>query len=199
MRHMPPSNQNNPGGRQPKGVNPGSGGVSASGSGPRGDARTLEFLNQVLKNELTSINQYFLHSRILADWGISELSKVEYKESIDEMKHADRLVQRILFLGGLPNLQYLDKLMIGETVQEIISADLGLEEKALADLRQAIAYAESVQDYGSRELYVDILKNEEQHIDYLQTQQKLIASIGIEDYIQVQTEANQASALKAPD
>ena len=196
---MPSNNQNNPRGRQPKGADPGSSGVNPGGRGPRGDERTLEFLNQVLKNELTSINQYFLHSRMLADWGISELSKVEYDESIDEMKHADRLVQRILFLGGLPNLQYLDKLMIGENVQEIISADLGLEEKALADLRQAIAYAESVQDYGSRELYVDILKNEEQHIDYLTTQQKLIAVIGIEDYIQVQTEANKASALKAPE
>ena len=196
---MPPNNQNNPGGRPSKGANPGSGGVKPSGSGPRGDERTIELLNLVLKNELTSINQYFLHSRMLADWGISELSKVEYDESIDEMKHADRLVQRILFLGGLPNLQYLDKLMIGENVQEIIAADLSLEEKALSDLRQAIAYAESVQDFGSRELYVDILKNEEQHIDYLLTQQKLIAAIGIEDYIQVQTEANKASARKAPE
>jgi bacterioferritin len=194
---MPPSNQNNPGGRQPKGANPGSGGVAPAGS--RGDSRSLELLNLVLKNELTSINQYFLHSRMLADWGISELSKVEYEESIDEMKHADRLVQRILYLGGLPNLQYLDKLMIGENVAEIIAADLSLEEKALTDLRQAIAYAESVQDYGSRELYVDILKSEEQHIDYLQTQQKLIATIGIDDYIQVQTQPNKASALKAPD
>jgi bacterioferritin len=199
MRHMPSNNQNNPRGRQSAGAGAGSGGVAPSGKGTRGDERTIELLNLVLKNELTSINQYFLHSRMLADWGISELAKVEYEESIDEMKHADRLTRRILFLGGLPNLQYLDKLMIGETVEEIIAMDLSLEEKAYADLRQAITHAESVQDFGSRELYIDILKSEEQHIDYLRTQQKLIAQIGIADYIQVQTEANKASALKAPD
>jgi len=193
---MPSNNQNNPRGGQPAASAPGGGGVASGGA--RGDARTIEFLNIVLKNELTSINQYFLHSRMLADWGISELSKVEYDESIDEMKHADKLIQRILYLGGLPNLQDLGKLMIGENVQEIIASDLGLEEKALADLRQAISYAESIQDYGSRELYLYILKNEEEHVDYLVTQQKLIAQIGITDYIQVQTEANKASALDPP-
>jgi bacterioferritin len=200
MRDMPSNNQNNARGGQPAAGAPGRGGVGPGSSGPgaRGDAKTIEFLNQVLKNELTSINQYFLHSRMLADWGISELSKVEYDESIDEMKHADKLIQRILYLGGLPNLQDLGKLMIGENVEEIIASDLSLEEKAHSDLRQAIAYAESIQDYGSRELYVYILKNEEEHIDYLVTQQKLIAQIGITDYIQVQTEANKASALDPP-
>lgn len=162
------------------------------------DPKTIEFLNTILKNELTAINQYFLHSRMLASWGVSELSKKEYEESIDEMKHADSLVQRILFLGGLPNLQYLDKLLIGETVEEIIACDLEFEEKALIDLRDAIAYAETVKDYGSRVLYESILKNEEEHVDYLLTQQRLIALVGHADYIQVQTHANEAQALDPP-
>jgi bacterioferritin len=162
------------------------------------DAKTIEFLNKILKNELTAINQYFLHSRMLANWGVSELSKKEYEESIDEMKHADSLIQRILFLGGLPNLQYLDKLLLGESVEEIIACDLKFEEKALADLREAIAYAETQRDYGSRVLYESILKNEEEHVDYLLTQQRLIASIGHADYIQVQTHANEAQALDPP-
>jgi bacterioferritin len=190
---MPRNDQSNAGGRR-AGANPGSGGVTA----PGGDAKTIDFLNLILKNELTAINQYFLHSRMLADWGISELSKREYEESIDEMKHADRLVQRILFLGGLPNLQYLDKMLIGENVMEIIAGDLALEEKALRDLRDAIQHSESIRDYGSRELYLKILESEEGHIDYLRTQQKLIAAVGLADYIQVQTEANKASALSAP-
>ena len=162
------------------------------------DPKTIEFLNKILKNELTAINQYFLHSRMLASWGVSELSKKEYEESIDEMKHADKLTQRILFLGGLPNLQYLDKLLIGETVEEIIACDLEFEEKALKDLREAITYAESVRDYGTRLLYEEILKNEEEHVDYLLTQQRLIANIGHVDYIQVQTHANEAQALDPP-
>jgi bacterioferritin len=162
------------------------------------DPKTIEFLNKILKNELTAINQYFLHSRMLASWGVSELSKKEYEESIDEMKHADSLVQRILFLGGLPNLQHLDKLLIGETVEEIIACDLEFEEKALGDLRAAIAHAENVKDYGSRLLYESILKNEEEHVDYLLTQQRLIANIGHVDYIQVQTHANEAQALDPP-
>ncbi len=165
---------------------------------PGGDAKSIEHLNRILKNELTAINQYFLHSRMLANWGISELSKKEYEESIDEMKHADSLVQRILFVGGLPNLQYLDKLLIGENTEEVIACDLQFEEKAIADLREAIAHAESVKDYGSRLLYESILKSEEEHIDYLQTQQRLIATIGITDYIQVQTQANKATALDPP-
>ena len=174
---------------------------SASGGGigsPRTDQKTIEFLNLILKNELTAINQYFLHSRMLANWGVSELSKKEYEESIDEMKHADSLIQRILFLGGLPNLQYLDKLLIGENVEEVIECDLKFEEKALSDLRQAIAYAEKTQDYGSRTLYEGILKSEEDHIDYLTTQKRLIAAIGLADYIQVQTHPNAAYALDPP-
>jgi bacterioferritin len=165
---------------------------------PGTDPKSIEYLNLILKNELTAINQYFLHSRMLASWGVSELSKKEYEESIDEMKHSDSLIQRILFLGGLPNLQYLDKLLIGENVEEVIACDLQFEEKAIADLRESIAYAESIQDYGSRTLYESILKSEEQHIDYLNTQQRLIAAIGIADYIQVQTQANAANALDPP-
>jgi bacterioferritin len=162
------------------------------------DKKTIDFLNLILKNELTAINQYFLHSRMLANWGVSELSKKEYEESIDEMKHADSLVQRILFLGGLPNLQYLDKLLIGETVEEVIDCDLKFEEKAIGDLREAIAHAEGMRDYGSRLLYEGILKSEEDHIDYLNTQKRLIAAIGLADYIQVQTHPNAANALDPP-
>jgi bacterioferritin len=165
---------------------------------PGSDPKSIEYLNRILKNELTAINQYFLHSRMLANWGISELSKKEYEESIDEMKHSDSLVQRILFLGGLPNLQDLDKLLIGEDTEEVIACDLKFEEKAIKDLREAIAHSESVQDYGSRMLYESILKSEEEHIDYLQTQQRLIAAIGVSDYIQVQTQANKATALDPP-
>lgn len=173
--------------------------VAGNPSGaPKGDARTIEFLNQILKNELTAINQYLLHSRMLANWGVSELAKREYQESIDEMKHADTLIQRILFLGGLPNLQYLDKLLIGETVEEVIACDLKFEYKALADLKEAIAYAEEIKDYGSRRLYEGILKSEEDHIDYLQTQQRLIAAVGLADYIQIQTQPNAAYALEPP-
>jgi bacterioferritin len=135
---------------------------------------------------------------MLANWGVSELSKKEYEESIDEMKHADSLVQRILFLGGLPNLQYLDKLLIGETVEEVIDCDLKFEEKAIGDLRDAIAHAETIKDYGSRLLYEGILKGEEDHIDYLNTQKRLIAAIGLADYIQVQTHPNAANALDPP-
>ena len=162
---MPSNDRSNARGR-------GRGARTTSGSGvksasPGGDAKTIEFLNLILKNELTAINQYFLHSRMLANWGVSELSKKEYEESVDEMKHSDSLIQRILFLGGLPNLQYLDKLLIGENVEEVIACDLKFEEKAIADLRNAIAYAEQAKDYGSRMLYEGILKSEEDHIDYL--------------------------------
>jgi bacterioferritin len=161
-------------------------------------SKSIEHLNRILKNELTAINQYFLHSRMLANWGVSELAKKEYEESIDEMKHSDSLVQRILFLGGLPNLQFLDKLLIGENVEEVIACDLKFELKAIADLRDAIAHAEEVRDYGSRILYDAILKSEEDHIDFLQTQQRLLAAIGLADYIQVQTQANAANALNPP-
>jgi bacterioferritin len=195
---MPRNDRNNAAGPRGAGNAPG-GGVKGPGpSALRNDPRTIEFLNLILKNELTAINQYFLHSRMLANWGVSELSKKEYEESIDEMKHADSLVQRILFLGGLPNLQYLDKLLIGETVEEVINCDLTFEYKALADLREAITHAESIQDYGTRTLYESILKSEEDHIDYLQTQQRLIAAIGLTDYIQVQTQPNAAYALDPP-
>ena len=193
---MPRNDRDNASGARAPG-NPGSRRVAPS-SAPGGDAKSIEFLNLILKNELTAINQYFLHSRMLANWGISELSKKEYEESIDEMKHADSLVQRILFLGGLPNLQYLDKLLIGETVEEVINCDLSFEYKALADLREAIAYAESIQDYGTRTLYEGILTSEEDHIDYLQTQARLIGTIGLADYIQVQTQPNAAYALDPP-
>jgi bacterioferritin len=146
----------------------------------RGDDKTLEYLNLVLRNELTAINQYFLHSRMLDDWGVSHLARHEYDESIDEMKHADRLIKRILFLGGLPNLQDLDKLRIGEGVREIIVCDLALEEKARADLLPAIARG----DHVTRMLFEKILESEEEHIDYLETQLRLIESTGIENYIQ---------------
>jgi bacterioferritin len=194
---MPRNDRNNAPGARASGNAPG-GGVKAGASSLRKDSKTIEFLNLILKNELTAINQYFLHSRMLANWGVSELSKKEYEESIDEMRHADSLTQRILFLGGLPNLQYLDKLLIGETVEEVISCDLTFEYKALGDLREAIAHAESIQDYGTRTLYEGILKSEEEHIDYLQTQQRLIAAIGVTDYIQVQTHPNAANALAPP-
>jgi bacterioferritin len=169
-----------------------------SGIGPKpiaslvGDAEVIDLLNIVLKNELTSINQYFLHSRMLADWGLSELAKKEHDESIDEMKHADRLIRRILFLGGLPNLQDLGKLMIGENVQEVLRCDLMLEQHAVADLRIAVPHCEKVKDFVTRELFVDILENEEQHIDWLQTQFRLIEQMGIENYTQLQTRANSS-------
>jgi bacterioferritin len=150
----------------------------------RGDDKTLEYLNLVLRNELTAINQYFLHSRMLNDWGVVHLGKHEYDESIDEMKHADRLIQRILFLGGLPNLQDLDKLRIGEGVREVIVCDLALEEKARADLLPAIAHTIAMGDHVTRMLFETILKSEEEHIDYLETQLRLIESTGIENYIQ---------------
>src|SRR5215470_1490390 len=142
---MPRNDRSNAAGRGGRTKSTASSGIKPTA---RGDQKTIEYLNRILKNELTAINQYFLHSRMLANWGVSELSKKEYEESIDEMKHADSLVQRILFLGGLPNLQYLDKLLIGETVEEVISCDLQFELKAIADLREAIAYAEQVRDYG---------------------------------------------------
>ncbi|MCA8905378.1 MAG: bacterioferritin [Hyphomonas sp.] len=156
----------------------------------KGDKKVIEFLNKALKNELTAINQYFLHSRMLHDWGVSKLGDKEYKESIEEMEHADWLVQRVLFLGGLPNLQDLGKLQIGENVQEILECDLKLENMAIPLLREAMAYCESVQDYVSRDLFGKILHNEEEHVDYIETQFDLIERIGIERYTMLQSEAN---------
>lgn len=156
----------------------------------KGDAKVIEFLNKALKNELTAINQYFLHSRMLKDWGVSKLGDYEYKESIEEMNHADWLIERILFLGGLPNLQDLGKLRIGESVEEILKCDLALEEDAIPLLRDAMEHCEKVRDYVSRDLFGKILQNEEEHVDYIETQFDLIERIGIQSYIQLQSEAN---------
>jgi bacterioferritin len=153
----------------------------------QGDPKVIEHLNLVLRNELTAINQYFLHARMLRHWGVTKLGEYEYRESIDEMKHADKLIERILFLDGLPNLQDLDKLLIGETVVEILECDLKLENKAIPDLRTAIAHAETVRDYVSRDLFQDILEDEEHHVDFIETQIELVARMGIENYIQLQS------------
>jgi bacterioferritin len=150
----------------------------------KGDAKVIEFLNKVLYNELTAINQYFLHSRMYKNWGYSELAEHEYHESIDEMKHADRLIERILFLEGLPNLQHLGKLRIGENALECLQCDLDLELAALADLRGAISHCEGVADYVSRDLFRSILASEEEHIDWLETQLSLVKDIGAERYLQ---------------
>ena len=160
----------------------------------RGDPKVLEFLNLALKNELTAVNQYFLHARIFGNWGLKKLEKYEYGESIDEMKHADKLIKRILFLGGLPNLQDLGKLMIGENVREVITCDLSLEMRGVPDLKNAIARCEVVKDYVSRELFTDILESEEEHIDWLQTQLRLIEQMGIENFVQLQTRPNATSS-----
>jgi bacterioferritin len=150
----------------------------------KGDAKVIAYLNQILANELTAINQYFLHSRMYRNWGYQALAKHEYEESIDEMKHADRLIERILFLEGLPNLQKLGKLLIGENPKEIMACDLKLEELAIPDLRDAIAYCETVRDYATRELLEDILESEEEHVDWLETQLGLIESLGEALYLQ---------------
>lgn len=152
----------------------------------QGDDRAIKFLNQVLKNELTSINQYFLHARMLKNWGLNRLNEHEYQESLDEMRHADDLIHRILFLEGLPNLQDLGKLQIGEDVPEILRNDLDLERAARQTLQEAIAHCESVGDYVTRELFDKILGHEEEHIDWLETQLGLIDKIGLERYLQSQ-------------
>ena len=153
----------------------------------RGDKKTIEFLNKALKAELTAINQYFLHSRMLGDWGVSKLAKKEYEESIEEMQHADKIIERILFLGGLPNLQDLGKLFIGETVQEILECDMKLEDEAIPMYKDAIEICEKVRDYGTRDLLQSILNDEEEHVDYLETQFDLIKQVGIQNYIQLQS------------
>lgn len=152
----------------------------------RGDPKVIEHLNIILANELIAINQYFLHARMYKNWGFKALADHEYHESIDEMKHADKLIERILFLEGLPNLQDLGKLMIGENTEEILRCDLALELKAIPDLREAIAYCESVKDYISRELLEDILESEEEHVDWLQTQLSLIKDVTLANYLQSQ-------------
>jgi len=147
------------------------------------DPKVIEHLNIQLTNELTAINQYFLHARTLRHWGVTKLGKKEYDESIGEMKHADSLIERILFLDGLPNVQRLNQIAVGETVEEVLTADLRLETKALDDLREGIAYCESVRDYVSRDLLRHILQSEEDHVDFLERQFDLIKQIGIERYI----------------
>lgn len=158
----------------------------------KGDAKVIEYLNKVLFNELTAINQYWLHYRMLDHWGIAKLAEYERHESIDEMKHADRLTERIFFLDGLPNFQALGKLRVGETVLEILKADLALEEEAVPVLRDAIAHCEAVRDYNSRELFEDILDSEEEHIDFLETQFEMIERMGLENYVQLHSKPAEA-------
>jgi bacterioferritin len=153
----------------------------------QGDAKVLDYLNQALKNELTSVNQYFLHARMLDNWGMKRLGKIEYDESIDEMRHADRLIKRILFLQGLPNLQDLGKLFIGEDVQEILQCDLKREMAAHPMYQSAIAQCESVKDFVSRDLLVQIQKSEEEHIDFIEEQLGLIDKMGLPNYVQSST------------
>ena len=152
----------------------------------QGDPSVIKYLNLALKNELSAINQYFLHARMCKNWGFSKLDAHEYHESIDEMKHADRLIERILFLEGLPNLQELGKIYIGEDVPEMLACDLRLEQEAIPLLREAIAHTDSVSDYVTRELLEDILASEEEHVDWLETQLGLIEKIGLHNYLQSQ-------------
>lgn len=155
----------------------------------RGDKKAIEYLNAVLKGELTAINQYFVHYRMLDNWGIKKLAKYEYHESIDEMKHADKLMERIFFLDGLPNLQTLNRLRLGENVEEILQADLALEVEAITLLKEAIPYCDSIRDFGTRELFVEILEAEEEHVDFLETQLQMIKDQGVQNYVQLQSEA----------
>ncbi len=152
----------------------------------KGDDKVIELLNEALRNELTAVNQYWLHYRMLDAWGFARLAQFEREESIDEMKHADKLSERILFLDGLPNFQMLGRLRIGETVEEVLRADLELELEALEQLKNAVARCESVRDYVSRDLFAEILRNEEDHVDTLERQFGLIASMGLPNYIQLQ-------------
>ena len=152
----------------------------------KGDAKVIDYLNRVLTNELTAINQYFLHARMFRHWGLKKLDEYEYHESVDEMKHADKLINRTLFLEGLPNLQQLNKLYVGEDVPEALKCDLRMELEAIPLLREAIAYCETCADYITRELFEDILDSEEEHVDWLETQIDLIGKIGLQNYLQSQ-------------
>jgi len=152
----------------------------------KGDTQVIKYLNAVLKNELTAINQYFLHSRMMKDWGLHRLAHKEYEESIDEMKHADKLIERVIFLEGLPNLQELGKLYIGENVKEVLECDLRAEMEGLPTLKEAIVYCESVKDFVSRELFEDILEDEEGHVDWIETQLDMIKKMGVEIYMNAQ-------------
>lgn len=154
----------------------------------KGDPRVIEHLNKVLGNELVAINQYFLHARMYKDWGLKELGEHEYHESIDEMKHADLLIERILFLEGRPNMQGMGKLLVGENTPEMLECDLQLEHLAHKDLRDAVEYCESIADYVSRQLFVDIMESEEEHIDWLETQLGLIDKLGLQNYLQTATQ-----------
>ncbi|MBX9882609.1 MAG: bacterioferritin [Sphingomonas sp.] len=160
----------------------------------KGDAKVIEFLNLVLKNELTAVNQYWLHYRVLDNWGVKKLAEHERHESIDEMRHADRLAERILFLNGLPNFQLLGRLRVGETVEEVLRADLALEEEAIAVLRDAVAHCEAVRDYVSRDLFADILASEEEHVDMIETQFEIIARVGLQNYIQLNSSPAEGHA-----
>ncbi len=157
----------------------------------KGDATVIDYLNTALKNELTAINQYFLHYRMLEHWGVHKLARVEYRESIDEMKHADKLAERILFLDGLPNFQLLGRLRIGETVEEVLRADLDLEHEAIPLLKEAIAHCETVRDFVSRDLLQHILNSEEEHVDFLETQFEMIDRMGIQNYVQLNAQAGE--------
>jgi bacterioferritin len=184
--------------RSGRGEKAAEGGIESPAPSPRaslpGNPDVIRALNRVLKNELTAINQYFLHSRMLADWGLCVLAKYEYDQSLDEMKHADRLIRRTLFLGGLPNLQDLGKLLVGEDVKDVLDCDLKLEQRSLPDLNESVALCERVGDYVSRDLFVDILESEEEHIDWLQTQFRLIEQMGLQNFVQLQTKPNESGA-----
>ena len=155
----------------------------------KGDKKIIQHLNEALKKELSAVNQYFLHARMLEDWGVTKLGKHEYNESIEEMKHADDLIQRILFLEGIPNLQELAKIYIGEDVKEILECDLKIELEGVSAYKKAIAYADSVQDFISRDLFTRILGDEEGHVDYLETQLQMIKNMGLPNYIQLNSES----------
>lgn len=158
----------------------------------KGDAQVIDFLNKALLNELTAVNQYWLHYRMLDNWGVKKLAEYERHESIDEMKHADMLAERILFLEGLPNFQAIGRLRIGENVEEVLKADLAVEYEAIPLLKDAIAHCESARDYVSREIFERILENEEEHVDFLEKQFDMIANMGLQNYIQLNSQAAQS-------